>query len=266
MEISENAKENLSIAALASGLSFENMEKEFRLMDFMRRFFSELEERGSKTALFGGTALNKGYFLETQRFSKDLDIDGNEDEVEETLDVFSKEFKITRMKFNPKAPFENWKIRYGPMPWEELLVDVSRKAFRAPINKVDMHSILEYHGYLVSPIRVPSYSLEILLARKLVALNRRIIGKDMYDSYFGFKLNPNNKELSKWLKLLVKSEFGGRLKEFVSSTVYWLNKMNMKKGEFQEFLSFVPAQYRRSTAEMRNTIIFELEKLVKHCR
>lgn len=264
MEINEGIRENLSRAALASGLSFENMEKEFRLMDLMRRLFSKLEESGSKAALFGGTALNKGYFREKQRFSKDLDIDGEEDEIDEALKSFSKEFKITRMRLRPEAPFESWRLRYGPQPWEELLVDVGRKRPRkAPVIKVEMHSLLEYHGYLISPVSVPSYPLEFLLARKLVALNRRVMGKDMYDSYFGLKLNPRKEELVKWLRILAKSEYGESLEEFVSSTVHWIRKADAKSEDFQELLSSVPMPYRRSAAEMQNTIIFELERLVR---
>ena len=265
MEMNENIRENLSRAALASGLSFENMEKEFRLMDFMRRLFSELERRGSKAALFGGTALNKGYFLERQRFSKDLDIDGNEKEIASALEAFSREFHITRLNLRPESPFENWRLRYGPHPWEELLVDVGRRKPppRAPLRKVEMHSLLEYHGYLVSPVPVPSYSLEFLLARKLVALNRRVMGKDMYDSYFGLKLNPDRAELAKWLRILVKSEFQEGLEEFISSTIYWVKKADAKSESFQELLSSVPMPYRRSAAEMQNTIIFELEKLME---
>lgn len=265
MEISEETKGNLSRVALASGLPLENVEKEFRMMDLMRRLFAELEAEGVEAALFGGTALNKGYFLEKQRFSKDIDLDGDADKIGKAVGKFSGEFGVRLLKLRPESLFESWRLRYGHNPWEELIVDVNRKKlpFRPPVKKVEMHSLLEYYGFLVSPVAVPSYPFELLFARKLIALSRRAVGKDIYDSYLGFKLGPDRKELAKYLGMLVKDEFNEELWQFAATAAYWVKRANIRSESLAELLSTIPTPYRRSAAEMQNTIIFELEKLAE---
>ncbi len=254
----------------ATGLSEKNLEKEVRLFNFMPRFFNAMEEQGIKVALYGGTALNKGYFKEKQRFSKDLDIDVLEQDWHTTyegivrlLQQGFKEYVIERTNLNLPGTTKEIVLRYGQEPWETLLIElnVTLPAMPLEVKKIALHSLLEYHGMPMPGIYIPSYSLESLLARKMMALARRQIGKDIYDVYMGLKHNPDRKILRRYLDSLSKDEWKTDFESVAGNMVVWLEKTNRKSTDIVELSDNVPIDYREDIKTMVNEIAFGLRNL-----
>ncbi len=69
-----------------------------------------------------------------------------------------------------------------------------------------LHSILEYVGIPVKTIQVNSYPFEYLLAYKLYALHKRMLYKDIYDSYIGLQMQPNRGKLLRYLGMFGKAK------------------------------------------------------------
>lgn len=263
---------DLARFSLATGLPAKNLEKEIRLFTLMPKFFHLLEERRIKTALFGGTALNKGYYGEKQRFSKDLDIDCFSrnwrrvyDKITEALldSDISKEYRVETMKFDVPSTIKEWTLWYGRNPWENLLIEMNIRqvAIDRTVKSLPMHSLLEFHGMTLTPVYVPSYSLEHLLARKILALSRRQVGKDIYDVFMGFKHSPDKRVLKAYVRALAKSEWKADFSSFVGSVIYWLDKVTGVTSDFVELAETVPLDYREDIKTMIESIKFELRRL-----
>ncbi len=263
---------NLARFSLATGLPMKNIEKEVKLFTLMPKFFHLLEEREIKTALFGGTALNKGYYAEKQRFSKDLDIDcfsrnwrAVYNKITEALldSDISKEYRVQTTKFDVPSTIKEWTLWYGKNPWENLLIEMNTKqaAIDRTIKSLPLHSLLEFHGMTLTPVYVPSYSLEHLLARKILALARRQVGKDIYDVFMGFKHCQNKRVLKAYIKALARSEWKMDFSSFVESVVYWLDKVTGRTPDVAELAETVPLDYREDIKTMTESIKFELRRL-----
>jgi len=263
---------DLARFSLATGLPMKNVEKEIRLFTLMPKFFHLLEERRIKTALFGGTALNKGYYAEKQRFSKDLDIDCFSrnwrmvyDKITEALfdSDISKEYRVETAKFDVPSTIKEWTLWYGKNPWENLLIEMNIKqvAIDKTIKLLPMHSLLEFHGMTLTPVYVPSYLLEHLLARKILALARRQVGKDIYDVFMGFKHSPDRAVLKAYVRALAKSEWKADFSGFVWSVIHWLDKITDKTSDVVELAETVPLDYQEDVKTMTESIKFELRRL-----
>jgi predicted nucleotidyltransferase component of viral defense system len=258
--------------SLATGLPTKNVEKEIKLFTLMPKFFHLLEERKIKAALFGGTALNKGYYAEKQRFSKDLDIDcfsrnwkSIYNKITEALldSDISKEYRVETAKFDIPSTIKEWTLWYGKNPWENLLIEMNIKqvAIDRTIKSLPLHSFLEFHGMILTPVYVPSYSLEHLLARKILALARRQVGKDIYDGFMGFKHSPDRVVLRAYVGALAKSEWKTDFSSFVEPVIHWLDRVTGGTSDVVELAETVPLNYREDIKTMIESIKFELRRL-----
>ncbi len=253
---------DLQKTALETGIPAMYLEKEIRLFAATPVIFSRLQENRITAALYGGTALNKGFFKEKQRFSKDLNIECRASEIVKLLSAISLSCEPA---FRVQAEHgNNWglaKLSYGRQPWENLLVELKPLKRKPDIKQVGLHSILEYAGTPMPPVFVPSYSLEELFARKIVALSNRAIGKDLYDTFIASQLEFDERLLKRKLKEISLSE-KKTARKVIENAVYWTSKIRGSNAE--ELMETIPLAYRTGLGEMAKSVSLFLNKLSAH--
>lgn len=143
--------------------------------------------QASNLVFKGGTALAKVHFPQTWRLSEDLDLvtvsgslEGVGEAVEKSLGLAAAasglELAVVSVHANPG--YVQIKVRYtGPLGRNWLKVDVSPES---PIAAVQARPLSQvYSDY--PPFRVPTESLEEIMAEKLRALVERKKVRDYYD-------------------------------------------------------------------------------------
>jgi predicted nucleotidyltransferase component of viral defense system len=262
MALDKTMIENLARISTAAGLPLQSLEKELRLFEFMPKFFHLLEENRIKAALYGGTALNKGYFGERQRFSKDIDIylpsrgfRGRCDKVDGLLRSL-KGYEIK--KIHQSKETVAWSIGYGDEAWESLLIEARRQRTKEKAKNIELHSLLEFSGIPVLPIYVPSYSFEYLVAEKIIALGRRTLGKDIYDAHLALGMKPNAKLVLSHIRKIT----GRDPDEPVSLARHWLGKVNMKSSDMVELTDSIPMRHREDMRSMVASLKYDLERML----
>jgi len=254
--------DNLAKVSSGVGIPLQSLEKELRLFEFIPKFFNLVEENGIPAVLYGGTALNKGFFKEKQRFSKDLDIylpsrnfKNNCSRINKLLHDLEG-YKIEKMHQSKDAAV--WSAGYGEKNWENLLIEVRKQQVKGKMHKLELHSLLEFAGLPILPVYVPSYSFEYILAGKIISLSRRAIGKDIYDVNMGLKLKPDIQEVKSFIKALTKKDAAF----IINEAVYWLDKVDIgKQADIAELQDSVPIAYGGDVRSMINSLKYELKRL-----
>lgn len=193
--------------ALKSGLSLNFVSKDERLSELLRQLN---EVFGDEVILKGGTALNRIHLatLGVARFSEDIDLDYGSD-----LGLKRKIAEICEsMKrisgFDVEGPrLLHRTLRFDCYFQNELgLRDrVKVEFYLSSGDYVSASKELIKSPFLDSnPTLFNVYSREDLLAKKLVALYNRMEGKDIYDSFYGLKLDYDKKKLDAALRIMTK--------------------------------------------------------------
>jgi len=261
MMIDEKTHATLMRVSGATGIGASNLEKELQLMSLIGKVFDAIKNAGIESALFGGTALNKGYYAEKQRFSKDLDIDLFVKDLANAKPKLERELRkidgsTLKLEHSGKDAVV-WSFSYGSNPWENILLEARKAPLKEKLVQLEMHSILEYHGIPISPVRIPSYSLEYLLARKMIALSRRAVGKDIYDTYIGFLLQPNTKHIRRHIRHLTGEDSG----TVSAQALHWIGHIRPDSADITELTETVPIAYRTSLASMLEEVKDSLRHL-----
>lgn len=264
MNDSRSMKDDILVLSSRTGLSSMNIEKEWRLFEFIPVLFNKLEERGIKAVLYGGTALNKGYFGERQRFSKDIDIYLSSRNFKNTCLTIERlligigRYEVERIHLNNESAA--WSIKYGKGKTDDILIEARKSPCRLKPVKIELHSILEYSGASVMSILVPSLPLEWLLAGKIIALSRRAIGKDIYDVEMGLKLKPKKNEIKKIIRLITKQGPD----KIIKNAIYWIEQIDVsKQHDIIELQDSIPIAYRRDIKVVLSSLKYELNELLR---
>ena len=197
----------------STNLDPEDIRYEIDMIKFCSKLSKALNEKSVKVYLFGGTALNKGFFMDKQRLSRDLDFEVSK----------SQPFKITASKFESciiRAGYRNIRTIENKDAYtvyvsmedtaNELKIDlIPQKNAVRPI-QLTLHSILEYTGIPTETADMPSYPFEYLLAYKLNALNKRMLYKDIYDSYVAFQMPLDIGKLVRYTAMFGNSKLMAR--------------------------------------------------------
>ncbi|MFH0863121.1 MAG: nucleotidyl transferase AbiEii/AbiGii toxin family protein [Candidatus Altiarchaeota archaeon] len=204
-------KDILRILSLKTGLGMNYLSKEEKISALLSELSGRLPE---EYVLKGGTALNRIY-LQKQgvgRFSEDIDLDLVSTQ---TLD---KKIEETRKMMNGVNGFEigtarlmHRTLRFDCSYQNELGVkDLIRMEFYLSHDKLACAKKPE--KTLISSAYAPSksaffntYSLEDLLAGKILALYSRTEGKDVYDVFYGLETDYDRNMLKNALK--IQAEF-----------------------------------------------------------
>lgn len=191
----------IGVISASTNIEPSDIKYEVEMLDFSSRLFSELEKEKVPFYLFGGTALNKGFFGGRQRLSKDLDIELDRRGFDNTARKF--ESIIIRIGY-PNFRAEKYGGRcalhvYIGKNIDEIKIDITPQKNTIKGERVTLHSVLEYAGIPVKTVDVMSYPFEYLLAYKVSALQRRMLYKDIYDTYIGLQLGLDASKFMRYL-------------------------------------------------------------------
>lgn len=215
-----------------------------------------------KIVFKGGTALNKVYLKQNQRFSEDLDFDYDTDSMEDVR-RYCKELasKIHGYEINEfrrvKDTVQFYCVFDTPLGTKDhVRVDIAAKRIvtSEPVETRPIAS--EFTQQSATGIQV--YALEDLVARKLHALRTRTEGKDVFDAYHAL---PLCESLDKALRCMLESEDDKETpREFIEKTCGQLKKMDAKKLT-RLTNPFIPTPYRpKDWIQLRDTLALMLEQ------
>ena len=200
-----------------TGLLYKDIEYDIDLTKISVELFSFVGESGLSAILFGGTALNRGFFKERQRLSKDLDIMTKERDLEAFANRISDHMKSLgyhvnmELAENESASEEDeeiYSIKLFLATENRNRVEIAlyREDVSFDVAYIELHSLIEYLKYPYAyPVKVPAYSFEGLLSRKIYALYERRLYKDLYDARYGIELLKGKRKLQSSLSSITPS-------------------------------------------------------------
>ena len=231
--------------ALNIGLPLQFAVKEYRMFDV----FSKLLARGWNFPLVGGTAINKVYLAGEERFSEDLD-----------FEVYGKQkLKVPELEgYKIKGPYVyrrniRFEAEYTELgKKDKIRIDVNIKP-NAKV-KIVQGTAIFLTGNTITNLN--TFTLEGLVARKLLAMTRRTEGKDFYDVWHS-KPKIENKILRKEIKLLARIE---KIKKD------WINELidRMKEishNDLSKFNNYIPVDRRPDWKLIKNDVLIFIENL-----
>lgn len=208
------------------GLSEHFVYKEIQLLFLLGKIMRAASAKNVTLLLKGGTAINKGYLGESQRFSEDLDLDeiSNTSELKrinvlKELMKSVEEFEVSRpYKMFNSIRFDCYYLDYSGRK------DYVRAEFNIKyrkLNSVEPPTLLNINSRftLSTVLNVPVYGFEDLFARKIKTLYDRCEGKDIYDVSYGLTKEFSSTTLLRALELVAIVEIGEWKKEEFFSTI-----------------------------------------------
>ena len=256
--------ELLRYISIKNGLGLSYISKDERLSNILSQIWDIM---GEKVILKGGTALNRVYLskINASRFSEDIDLDYIS---EEPLDVKIKEIKnsVNEIKgFNIKGPrILHRTLRFDCYYNNELdKKDVVRLEFylnKSPFREARIELVKS--PFIDSyPTMFKVYSLEDLIAKKLIAFYNRGEGKDIYDLFFSFQMDIDREKLMDTLNINI---------EFYNIVDFFkglMRQINLAKQEAwyigNSTNHFIPKSLRPNWVELIETLEGDLSKRFK---
>ena len=190
----------IRIVAAKTGLGMKSISKDEKLSLVIGQLADVL--KGEFAVLKGGTVLNRVYLPKVARFSEDIDVDIiSKSPVSEKVKAMKRAMKGVKGFEVSEPRMLHRTVRFDCYYTNEFGErDRIRVEFYLGFTK--LVAAKKPTGVAISSIFLPStpsvfrvYSLEDMLARKLVALFSRAEGKDMYDVFHLLDLGFNKRVL-----------------------------------------------------------------------
>jgi len=252
--------------AAARGLGLQYVLKEARVFDIWARLgplvMSQKVKSAATLVCKGGTALNKIYLGGVQRFSEDLDFDA----------FFKKRLtKARKLDFLQEnliaALARNYDVRTPRMMREVVRFTCSfgneagKKdsifvEFNLQAPKVGRVLVKEARSQLWGlAVRVPVYSFEALVAKKLKTFYERESGKDLYDIYRSFEGRGDDelKKIVTMLRRVLRAE-GIEYRDFVSGIEKTLDDEELIARVHASSNPYIPRSLRINWMDAANQI------------
>lgn len=254
-EISEN---DLRMITIKSGIHMQFAFKEIKLFEVLSKILALNQKANLDIVMKGGTALNKIYLKDVQRFSEDIDFDifSNSNLLKEIVSIEGFELEGPWRFRNTIRYYLNYSF-FGQK--DNIRVEFSTNKIRKMINDVELRDM--FSAFTKNTLfRIPVYSLDDLLARKMNALRDRTEGKDIWDSYHAI---PKSKNLKKAIKSALESEESTMTtEESVEKTL-----LNLKKADAKNLMKstnmYIPVHLRpKDWNELIQGLIQQLESLL----
>ncbi|WP_456365936.1 nucleotidyl transferase AbiEii/AbiGii toxin family protein [Thermococcus sp.] len=254
----------LKYTAARTGLGLNYVDKEEKISLLLSQLW---EIFGKKTILKGGTALNRVYLAKigAARFSEDIDIDylnGNVDtSAKEIIDgmkkikdftvkgprILHRTFRFDCYYINTLGNRDRMKVKFylSRPPYVEAEVELVKSPF------IDSY-----------PTMFRVYSLEDLLAKKIVALYNRMEGKDIYDVLHTLNMRF---EMEKFLKALeLNTKFYRIEGDFWDGLISKLSQAKKNARQIGNSTNhFIPKALRPNWEELIESLNFRIEELFK---
>lgn len=252
--------EILRYLAAKTGLGLKYLSKDEKISILLE----QISDLFPETILKGGTALNRIYLakLKVNRFSEDVDLDFvSEIGLNEQISTIKE--RVGRIK---GFDVEGARILHRTMRFdcryinefdEKDLVRIDFYLTKTQFLKAEKilikSSFVETH-----PAIVKTYSLEDLMARKLIALYDRTEGKDMYDVFYSLDLDFDMDSLTRALDLMCELY---RIDHFLEKLLLKLRdaKKNILYIE-NSTNHFIPRSLRPDWKIFVDTLIMKVER------
>jgi len=210
----------LKLQAVKTGLGIKYLSKEERISILL----TQLDEIFSNETIVlkGGTAFNRGYLYKTQkgRFSEDIDLDYcKHKSLNEKIQNIKKNMKKIN-DFNVSKPrLLHRTLRFDCFYTNQLeekdRVQVEFYLSEKKSANIPQKILLQSQYLPVSATNFSVYSIEDLIAQKLISLFRRKEGKDIYDIFYGIDLKIDKKIVNvALLNLFVHYHINFKTKDF----------------------------------------------------
>lgn len=254
--------------ALKTGLGINYISKDAKISDLLEQLRVLFKE--SPLILKGGTAINRGYFKAPKRFSEDLDFDfispkPLDEKINQVKGIVAplKDFQLGRpaivhrtLRFD--CHYENEFQRKDTIRLEFYFSHTKIVAVNPPKEEL-LTSNLETTKASLFTI----YSLEDLLARKLMALLNRTEGRDIYDAFFLLDLDYNLIQLKKAIDLLLKAANQNMLVEEFIDAILKVLEQSLEHASYigNSTNHFLIKTYRPNWSEFISTLLQKIELL-----
>lgn len=258
----------LRYLAAKTGLSLNYISKDEKLSYLL---FQLREIFGRRVILKGGTALNRVYLsrLNASRFSEDIDLDYFSDKsLNEKIQNIRE--KMTLIKdFDVKGPrILHRTLRFDCYYINELgnrdRVKVEFYLSQPPFVEADI-ALVKSPFVESYPTIFGVYSLEDLLAKKLIALYNRTEGKDIYDVFYALRLQPDKGTFKEALKENLRFYRIGR-KNFSDELITKLDEAKRNAKYIGNSTNhFIPKALRPNWEEMIESLKNVLIQTKIHC-
>ena len=196
----------LRFLALKNGLSLNYISKDERLSILLSQLWDIFE---NDVVLKGGTAFNRIYLskLGVSRFSEDIDLDYlKEDKLNDKIRDIKKRMKDVT-EFNVKGPLLLHRTLRFDCYYENELGTRDRIMVEFYLTKnphIERNQMMVKSPFVEThPTIFSVYSKEDMLARKIIALYNRMEGKDIYDVFYGIRIEYDRKRLDSAFKVLL---------------------------------------------------------------
>lgn len=255
--------ELLNLAYARTGISPASLVYDLELSSFINLFFQEISRLGIHLNVYGGTPLNRGFFGEKQRLSLDLDLAMpssrrlNADIINVRDVIKSIGYKEVRHKL-----LEEGFAAYVSRGESIIKIEMRKRELAAKTQYITLHPVLEYYGLATVATRVPSYEFEYLLASKLHAFARRMIYRDLYDSFMGLQVAKDTGKLVKYVKLLDKKRKTDAFSEIIGRI--GSEDYAYKQSGDTVYEELVPLHYREDRKVMASFVMTKLKSIQKH--
>ena len=256
-----------------SGLPKNYIIKEWHVFDILGKMAGTLAKR--EDIIFkGGTALNKIYLGEMQRFSEDIDFDcfykNKEEKIIELGEILNEieGYSVSkRWRLRETLRFElSYVLKSGQK--DRVFVEFNLRKGKCPFEVLKGTARSDISGQVVAGI--PTYSLPVLTMLKIDALISRGEGKDVYDVYYGLVEIEKKSLMSELTKNIEKyQEYSGTkidYEEMIKRCIKKLESLNWKA--LQKLTNpYIPYQNRPRDWEgfIRNLILL-LDRQMKRVR
>ncbi|HEY8109337.1 MAG TPA: nucleotidyl transferase AbiEii/AbiGii toxin family protein [Candidatus Nitrosotenuis sp.] len=204
-------------AAAKTGIGLQYVLKEARVFDIWSKICPALISKKmtdqATVICKGGTSLNKVFLGKVQRFSEDIDMDIFFKENLERDDKiqFIKDNIIPLLSDSYTVPKEarrkNIIMFFCQFQNEIGMKDNIQLEFNISETRTGKNDLVNARSTIL-PLRldkIPVYTFDTLVAKKLKAFYEREEGKDIYDLYYSLKLNSNVAKIIPILKSVLKS-------------------------------------------------------------
>ncbi len=255
--------EILRYVSVKTGLGLKFLSKDEKIsiaLEQLRELFPEV-------ILKGGTALNRVHLIKSgvSRFSEDIDLDFVSDKnLDEKISTINE--RVGGIKgFDIKGPniihrtlrFDCYYMNeFGDRDRIRLEFYLTRTEFLKIEDVLVKSPFLETH-----PTIFKVYSLEDLMARKLVTLYNRMEGKDIYDMFYCLEMDYDKDALRKALNLMLNF-YRIDEKDFMDN--FLLRLKNAKANSYfigNSTNHFIPRNLRPNWKVFIDTLVLKLKDI-----
>lgn len=259
-----------TIESAKSGLPRNYAIKEHHVFDILGKLSAKLTGRND-IVFKGGTALNKIYLGDVQRFSEDIDFDcfyedKKEEKIKGLVEIVKEieGYRVTRgWRLRETIRFELAYVLPNGQK-DRVFVEFNLKKGSCPFEVVSGTAKSNVSGQTVAGIL--TYPLDVLILLKMGALISRGEGKDVYDVYYGL-LRARKEEIDLGRNIKGYSSYSKEemdYREMIERCQQKLEKLDWKK--IQEITNpYIPYWNRPSDwEEFIKNLILILDEIKEH--